>query len=224
VPGTSFGSQFGVNVGGGRQFSTEYQIDGMNLSYQGIGPGVPLSSRPDQDIISELKVQIGVPTAEYGRTSGGVVEYITRSGTNELHGNVTAFIRNTKFNARPYNASTRAVDQRWEGALSAGGPVWIPKLYDGRNKTFWFFNYTAFRLKPGGGPQSATVPTLKQRQGDFSELAGSEVAHRGAPVLATVRRSNVVCGFPAPRFHEDALFCNAIEGISLTSCTNPYSP
>jgi hypothetical protein len=43
-------------------------------------------------------------------------------------------------------------------------------------------------------------------------------------MLATVRRSNVVCGFPAPRFHEDALFCDAIEGISLTSCTNPYSP
>jgi len=54
--------------------------------------------------------------------------------------------------------------------------------------------------------------------------AGSEVAHRVAPMLATVRRSNVVCGFPAPRFHEDALFCDAIEGISLTSCTNPYSP
>lgn len=171
LPGTTFGSQFGVNVGGGRQFSTEYQIDGMNLSYQGIGPGVPLSSRPDQDIVSEVKVQIGVPTAEYGRTSGGVVEYITRSGTNELHANATTLIRNTQFNARAYNATTRGIDQQWELALSAGAPIYIPKLYDGRNKTFWFFNYTAFRLKPGGGPSSTTVPTLKQRSGDFSELS-----------------------------------------------------
>src|SRR4029077_9513389 len=59
---------------------------------------------------------------------------------------------------------------------------------------------------------------------DIAGSAGSEVAHRVAPMLATVRRSNVVCGFPAPRFHEGALFCDAIEGISLTSWTSPYSP
>jgi Carboxypeptidase regulatory-like domain/TonB-dependent Receptor Plug Domain len=74
VNGTTYGSQFGVNIGGGRQFSTEFQIDGMAVAYQGVTANVPLDSRPDQDIISELKVQIGVPSAEYGRTSGGVLE------------------------------------------------------------------------------------------------------------------------------------------------------
>src|ERR1700756_1536804 len=59
---------------------------------------------------------------------------------------------------------------------------------------------------------------------DVAPSAGSEVAHRVAPVLATVRRSNVVCGFPAPRFHEGAFLCDAIEGISLTSWTSPNSP
>jgi hypothetical protein len=175
VPGvvvsTTAGAQFGVSIGGGRQFSTEFQLDGMAVAYQGVGPGVPLDSRPDQDLISEVKVQIGVPTAEYGRTSGGVVQYITRSGTNDLHGNATMLVRNTALNARAYNAAVRGKDQGWELALSAGGPVYIPKIYHGRNRTFFFFNYTGLSRAPGGNPRSTTVPTAKQRTGDFSELS-----------------------------------------------------
>ena len=94
VSGQSFGSQFGVNIGGGRQFSTEFQMDGMNVAYQGVTAGVPLDMRPDYDITSEVKVQIGVPSAEYGRSSGGVVTYLSRSGTNELHGSLF-WVRNT---------------------------------------------------------------------------------------------------------------------------------
>ena len=136
VNGTTYGSQFGINIGGGRQFSTEFQLDGMAVAYQGVGPNVPLDSRPDQDLVSEVKVQIGVPTAEYGRTSGGVVQYITRSGTNELHGNGTMLVRNTVLDARAYNAATVGKDQQWELALSAGGPVYIPKIYHGKNRAF----------------------------------------------------------------------------------------
>jgi outer membrane receptor protein involved in Fe transport len=226
LPATTFGSQFGVNVGGGRQFSTEYQIDGMNLSYQGVGPGVPLTTRPDQDIVSEVKVQIGVPTAEYGRTSGGVVEYLTRSGTNELHANVTTLIRNTVFNARPYNATTRAVDQQWELAVSAGAPLFIPKVYNGRNKTFWFFNYTAFRLKPGGGPSSTTVPTLKQREGDFSELSTpiyDPINHQQFPGnripanrLSSISKS-LAALYPAPT---NSGLANNFNGITPSSNVN----
>lgn len=168
--GQSSGSQFGVNVGGGRQFATEFQMDGMNMAYQGVTAGVPLDMRPDYDLVSEVKVQIGVPTAEYGRTSGGVVTFLSRSGTNELHGNATLFMRNTVLNARAYNATRRGVDQRWETALSVGGPVYIPKLYNGKNKTFFFFNYNRYRTRPGGNPVSATIPTAQQRSGDFSDL------------------------------------------------------
>src|SRR5215469_17726711 len=65
---------------------------------------------------------------------------------------------------------------------------------------------------------------LRNRVNSSVKSAGSEVAHQVASVLATVRRSNVVCRFPAPRFHEGACCCAATEGISFTSCTNPYSP
>ena len=70
-----------------------------------------------------------------------------------------------------------------------------------------------------GRPRSLGTP----KSGRWAS-AGSEVAHQGNSMLTIVRRSNVVCGFPAPRFHEDSLFCDAIEGISFTSCTSPYSP
>ena len=171
VSGQSFGSQFGVNIGGGRQFSTEFQMDGMNVAYQGVTAGVPLDMRPDYDITSEVKVQIGVPTAEYGRTSGGVLTYLSRSGTNELHGNATFLLRNTILDARAYNASSVGIDQQWELPLSVGGPVYIPKIYNGKNKTFFFFNYTAFRQKPGGNPSTVTLPTAQERTGNFSDVA-----------------------------------------------------
>ena len=129
-----------------------------------------LDNRPDQDITSEVKVQIGVPNAEYGRTSGGVVSYITRSGSNDLHGNLTGFLRNTILDARPYNAANRSRDQDWEMADSVGGPVYIPHVYDGRNKTFFFFNLTIFRQPPTANPGTVTVPTAQERTVDFSDF------------------------------------------------------
>jgi len=171
VSGQSYGSQFGVNIGGGRQFSTEFQMDGMNVAYQGVTNGVPLDMRPDYDLVSEVKVQIGVPSAEYGRSSGGVVTYLSRSGANDLHGDATLLLRNTVFDARAYNASSVGIDQQWELPLSVGGPVYIPKIYNGKNKTFFFFNYTAFRQRGGGNPATVTVPSAQERGGNFSDVS-----------------------------------------------------
>jgi hypothetical protein len=168
--GESYGSQFGVNIGGGRQFTAEWQVDGMNMAYQGVTSDVSLDNRPDLDIVSEVKVDLGVPAAEYGRTSGGVVSYITRSGSNALHGNLTGFVRNTVLDARPYNAATVPRDQQWEMADSIGGPVLIPHVYNGRNKTFFFFNLTTFRQPPTANPGTVTVPTAQERTGDFSDF------------------------------------------------------
>lgn len=223
VNGTTYGSQFGVNIGGGRQFSTEFQMDGMAVAYQGVTVGVPLDSRPDQDLISELKVQIGVPSAEYGRTSGGVIEYITRSGTNELHGNATGLVRNTQFDARAYNSASVGRDQQWELALSAGGPVYIPKVYHGRNRTFFFFNYTGFRQAPGGNPSTVTVPTAKERGGDFSELSYpiyDPITRQPFPlnIIPTARLSGVALAllklYPAPT---NSNLVNNYNGLTPTS-------
>jgi TonB dependent receptor len=79
-------------------------------------------------------------------------------------------LRNTALDARAYNATSVGVDQQWELALSVGGPVYIPKVYNGRNRTFFFFNYTGFRQRPGGNPSTVTVPTAQERTENFSDL------------------------------------------------------
>jgi outer membrane receptor protein involved in Fe transport len=223
VNGTTYGSQFGVNIGGGRQFSTEFQLDGMAVAYQGVTANVPLDSRPDQDLVSEVKVQIGVPSAEYGRTSSGVVEYLTRSGTNDLHGNATMLVKNTILDARAYNAETVGRDQQWELALSLGGPVYIPKVYHGRNRTFFFFNYTGFRQAPGGNPSTVTIPTTQERQGNFSDLGYpiyDPTTHLPFPgnIIPTNRLSSVATGlaslYPAPT---NSNLVNNYNGITPTS-------
>lgn len=167
--GNSYGSQFGVNVGGGRQFGTEFQMDGMSVAYQGITADVPLDMRPDYDLTTELKVQEGVPSAEFGRTQGGVVTYLSRSGGNDFHGDAGVFIKNTIFDAHPYNSNTVTTDQNWEMDLSGGGPIWIPKIYDGRRKSFFFFNSTTYRQRNASLPGTVTVPTATERNGDFSD-------------------------------------------------------
>ena len=167
--GNSYGSQFGVNVGGGRQFGTEFQMDGMSVAYQAISADVPLDMRPDYDLTAEEKVQEGVPTAEFGRTQGGVVTFLSRSGSNDFHGDAGVFIKNTIFDAHPYNSTTVTTDQNWEMDLSAGGPIWIPWLYNGRNKSFFFFNSTTYRQKSASIPATVTVPTAQERTGDFSD-------------------------------------------------------
>ena len=172
--GNSYGSQFGVNIGGGRQFGTEFQVDGMTTAYQGMTADVPLDMRPDYDLTSEVKVQEGVPTAEFGRTQGGVATFLTRSGTNSLHGDAGVFIKNTIFDAHPYNNPKVTTDQNWEMPLSVGGPIYIPWLYDGRNKSFFFADLTYYRQKNSTIPSTVTVPTKQERglggaNADFSD-------------------------------------------------------
>src|ERR1035437_3218193 len=144
-------------------------MDGMSLAYQGITEGVPLDMRPDYDLTSEVKVQQGVPSAEFGRTQGGVVTYLSRSGSNDFHGDAGVFIKNQMFDAHPYNTNTVTTDQNWEMPLSVGGPIWILRVYNGKNKSFFFFNFTSYRQKSAGVPRTVTVPTAKERTGDFSD-------------------------------------------------------
>ncbi len=168
--GQSYGSQFGVNIGGGQQMSTEFQMDGMDVAYDGLQNPVPLDMRPDYDQVSEVKVQEGVPSAEFGRTAGGVLTYLSRSGANDFHGDAGGFIKNTIFDATPYNSTVKGVDQQWEMPLSIGGPVWLPKIYDGRKKTFFFFNFTEFKERAGGEPETVTLPTQLERSGNFTDI------------------------------------------------------
>ena len=125
---------------------------------------------PVVDGVEEFKVQTNSFSAEFGRTGGGVINIVTKSGTNRLHGSAYEFFRNNHldannwFNNRAGNALPFNNFNQYGGTI--GGPVTIPHVYSGRDKTFFFFNYEALR-EHRGLTQIFTVPTVAQLNGDF---------------------------------------------------------
>jgi hypothetical protein len=167
VPGVSNAGNFGINITGGRQHAGEVLIDGVTNTYRG-AVNTPFSIRPSMTSVSEFRVETAVPAAEFGRTSSGVVLITTKSGTNELHGNLEFLLRNNVLDARRYNARIADITRQGEGSVSLGGPVRLSKLYDGRNRTFFFADHMIFRRinQPQGVVR--TVATRGMRSGDFS--------------------------------------------------------
>jgi hypothetical protein len=119
---------------------------------------------------------MGTLPAEYGRAAGVFTNIVIKSGTNDLHGALYEYLRNSAVDANLY--FQRGLGQKLTpyGANlfggTVGGPIVIPKLYNGRNRTFFFFAYEGAREGNGQGPL-ISVPTPKMRQGDFSEFSGA---------------------------------------------------
>ena len=163
----------GPSINGGRSNTNGVLLDGaevLNSTTNDISYTAPLEA------VEQMKIQVSSYSPEYGRAGGGVLDGITRSGTNQFHGSVYEFIRNEAFNANSYtndlNGLPRAAFKRNEYGAAIGGPIWIPHLYNGRDHSFFFLNYEGVRQNT---PQTIidTVPTLMQRQGDFSQTFSS---------------------------------------------------
>ena len=161
---------YNLQVNGGRAGSTSLLADGINNT--GVGLAREVVSFAPEDV-QEFTVQTNGFDAEYGRSDGGVISVTTKSGTNEYHGLALWYLRNPDTNAAPFTqaAQNRPVNNlRWnqfDGQL--GGPVVIPKLYNGRNKTFFFFSGEP-RYQRDKQQKTAFVPTDAMRNGDFSNL------------------------------------------------------
>lgn len=169
TPGVSGSSSSagGMRIAGSRGYGNEVLLDGMPLAYNAT-QNVPDIARPAFETISEFRVEASVPAAEFGRTSGGVVILASKSGTNDIHGNVVSFFRNKVLDARRYNAARPDPNRQAEFAGSFGAPVVIPRLYNGKDRTFVYMNYSGFRFSSQNLGATATVATERMRQGDFS--------------------------------------------------------
>lgn len=175
-----FDSNFSVN--GGRASSNDVLLDGVTNTIGDFG-GVAIS--PPQDSIREFKVISGVAPADYGRTAGGIVSIATKAGTNKFHGSLYEYFQDRELNANgffrnrnPATANRINVNRNQFGG-AIGGPVFLPAfgeggpvLYNGKNKTFFFFNYEARREDNPFTRELLTVPTAAQRAGDLSDLLG----------------------------------------------------
>ncbi len=122
------------------------------------------------DSLQEVTVQVNSYNAEYGRVGGGIVNMITKSGTNSFHGTLFSFTQNDAFNAAPYQNAWQVKNplRYWRGGIDVGGPVYIPHVYNGRNKTFFFAAFEPKR-QYSGTSSFVRAPTALERQGDFSQ-------------------------------------------------------
>lgn len=155
-----------VNINGSRDNQTGYSLDGANFVDQYYNVNIPF---PFPDALQEFSVQTENYSARYGGNGGGVVNVVTRSGANTVHGNLFEFVRNPIFNARPYFALTRDQIKRNQFGGTVGGPIRIPHLYNGRDHTFFFFGYQGERYRDASTGR-AFVPTDAELNGDFSAL------------------------------------------------------
>lgn len=185
VPGAAPDQTGATRINGARARGNEYMVDGVtqvNTIHRG-GPAAP----PPPDSIEEFKVLTNGYSAEYGNASGGIVNVATKSGTNQVHGTLFEFLRNDKLNTRNFfsapNAAKPVLRYNQFGG-SVGGPVVIPKLYDGRNRTFFFGGYDGTRVR-NQSVFNVTVPTAAARTGDLSAYLGGSIGTDalGRPVL-----------------------------------------
>lgn len=158
-------------------FSNGNREGSNNFLYDGIDDNERLTLsivlRPPVEGVREFKIQTNLYSADVGRNSGAVVDVITKSGTNELHGSLFEFLRNSAMDARSYFSPKGTAFPAFrlnQFGGSFGGPVRIPKLYDGRNRTFFFVDYEGYR-RDSQQLLLGNIPTAKMRTGDFSETA-----------------------------------------------------
>jgi len=159
----------GFRIGGGQASGWEMAMDGMPLtsaSAQYQQERAPISSVPI-DAISEFTVESSGMKAEFGRAMGAVT-FETKSGTNQIHGNAFEFLRNNAMDARGFFNTTAPVVKQSDFGGTVGAPVVIPKVYNGRNRTFFFASYQGFRNRAGTGANYLTIPTPANYEGDFS--------------------------------------------------------
>jgi hypothetical protein len=158
-----------ASVNGQRQQDNDYTIDGVdnNVMYK-----MSVTGAPPMDSIQEFRVATN-NSAEYGRNAGANVNVSTKSGTRDLHGAVYEYLRNDKFDANDWFANRQGRGKvpfhQNQYGIAVGGPVYIPKIVNARESTFWFFNWEGFRYRRGNTLINST-PIAAERTGDFSMI------------------------------------------------------
>ena len=174
-----------VSIAGGPLRTNNYLVDGISITDSNNRAVIV----PSPEAVQELKVQASTYDAEVGRTGGGTFNTLLRSGTNDIHGSAVGHIRETDWLANSFfaNRAGNPIPNQpfrdWAGSL--GGPVVVPKLYNGRNKTFFFLSTEAYRQRDGSTSFLA-VPTALERAGNFSQSLTRSGFQTGSGAFQTI--------------------------------------
>ncbi len=167
IPGTYYIANAEVRINGAPDNTQSFRIEGQDASNTGT-PGVASQTQPSVDAIQEIAIQTSNYAAEYGQAGGGIFNLTMKSGGNQFHGSGYEYFINEDLNANNnFATATRPRNRRNDYGFTVGGPVWIPKVYNGHDKTFFFFNFEQFR-EALGIIQTETLPTAAYRAGNFA--------------------------------------------------------
>ena len=157
-----------LSLGGGQARAWDATLDGLSVTTNRAADAQEIAyNAPSLEAITEFTVDTNGFKAEYGQAGGGVITFSSKSGSNDLHGSAYEFLRNDVLDARGFISRTKPVYKQHDFGATLGGPIWLPKIYNGRNRTFFFLAYEGFRNR-SGNTSILSVPTPEMYQGDFS--------------------------------------------------------
>jgi hypothetical protein len=190
-PGTSAGGAGGqilAKINGGQTLGSDYLIDGISTLRSENGSGGFDGLSPSVEAVQEFRISISALPAEIGRTTGGIANYTTRSGTNSYHGTIYDFYKNAALDGNNwfnngYLATTtdpaaraslqRPPDTKNDYGITLGGPVEIPHVYHGKDKTFFFFSWEQLRYSTGSSITSLLpTPAVRGDNSQFADFSG----------------------------------------------------
>ena len=205
-PGTANSNNgiFLSKISGGQEYGNEVLLDGASQTRSENGSSFD-EEAPSVEALQEFKITTAIPQAEFGRTTGGIEDFVTKSGANEFHGTAFDIFRNEDMDANTWfnggnevltcgpagsagdtpacrNTFRTPSDKQNDFGGSLGGPLGIPHLYNGKDKLFFFFSWEQFKQNLGA-TQTTTIPTLLEQGGNFTDLFNPATAP--APTAST---------------------------------------
>jgi outer membrane receptor protein involved in Fe transport len=206
-------------LGGGQAAAWNATLDGVSVTTNRSADANEIAyTAPSVEAITEFTVDTNGFKAEYGQAGGGVMTFVSKSGSNQLHGTVYNFLRNDALDARGFFAQTKSVYKQNDFGASLGGPIWLPKKifgplgYDGRNRTFFFFAFEGFRNRVGSNDTILNVPTPEMYNGDFSKWVDAN--GRLIPIYDPATTRQVGTSFVRDPFPNNIIPANRISPFS----------
>jgi hypothetical protein len=227
APGVTPGQNFSdgplnlanLNINGSRGGATEILQDGAPSTVPENSPGTyATATLPSVERVQEFKVQTNSFSAEYGRTAGGIINVVIKPGSNQLHGSAYEFLRNSALDSNNFflNRAGRSLGafQRNQYGFTLGGPVLIPRLYNGKLRTFFFGGYEGLRQRSQAASQ-ATIPSARELAGDFSQTLNAAGAAVTIYDPATTRANPAGAGFVRTPFPNNMLPRDRLDPVAI---------
>jgi Carboxypeptidase regulatory-like domain/TonB dependent receptor len=212
-------SQASFKLNGAGTGSADVLLDGSSIML--VSPNYQWNFGISVDAITEFRVTTSTFAAEYGRTGGGFVNVASKSGTDQFHGGVYDLLKNKVFDANGWQnnhlGNAKPTDTQNDFGGYGGGPVFIPKIYDGRGKTFWFFSYEGFRYV-AVSHDTTSFPTTQMFNGDFSQVLNPQqidgVNYPGRQIYDYATCSGANLGKTCQPFLNNQIPLSRLEGFA----------